>query len=58
MYKITVVSDVTNNGYNSYYKEFDNYNELQDYIESQTENLDSDEKELFYYYLKIEQIGV
>ncbi len=58
MYKLTIVTDVTNTGSNSYTKEFDSYYELQDYIELQTEKLDDYEKELFYYYLKIEKVGV
>ena len=56
MYKLTEVLSVFNTGADVRTKQFDNWYEMQDYIELKTQNMSTEEKELYYFNLKVEEL--
>lgn len=56
MYKITETTDVCNAGANTNVLMFDNFYELQDYVEEKKSGMDEDEAELYIYYLRVEEV--
>ena len=55
-YILTMAEDITNAGANVTVEEFDSWFELQDYIESYTEGMSDDERELLMSNSKIEKV--
>lgn len=56
MYKLTTVTNITNAGGTVEEKEFDNFYELQDYLDDLTKDMNSANREAFLYNCKVEQI--
>lgn len=54
-YTLTMAEDITNAGANVTVKHFDDWYELQDYIEEYTAGMDQDERELLMSNTKIEE---
>ena len=56
-YKLTTTTDITNAGYNTEVKEFDTFDELQDYMQAKEQELSTEEYELFSYNSRITEEG-
>lgn len=56
MYKLTTVTNITNAGGNVEEFMFDNFNELQDYIEEITQDMNEYNKEAFLYNCAVNKI--
>lgn len=55
-YKLTMSEGITNAGANQTVKEFDTFNELQDYYMEYMENMDPYDRELLNYNSRIEEV--
>jgi hypothetical protein len=56
IYMLTEVYDVTNTGADTEVLEFDTFNELQDHIETVTSGMSDDDRELYMYYARVEEL--